>query len=119
VWVDVVFCDAYRITIGKDMVEITHFAYYQGFENGDLVVMPKADGSANVIEQVATFRSEHDEYQDTVRELDMREFSVFIVANIASDPADAIKRLLPDFSGYHSLYGKAFSLVLDEMGKVE
>ena len=81
--------------------------------------MPKADGSANVIEQVATFRSEHDEYQDTVRELDMREFSVFIVANIASDPADAIKRLLPDFSGYHSLYGKAFSLVLDEIGKVE
>ena len=118
VWVNVVFCDAYRIKIGNDMVEISDFAFYQGNENGDLVVMPKADCSAAVIEQVATFRTEHDEYQEAIHDADMDAFSAFVVANIASDPADAMKRLIPDFSGCPSLYGKSFVVNLDEKGQV-
>ena len=118
VWVNVVFCDGYRITIGSDVVEITHLAIYQGNENGDQVIMPKADCSAAVIEQVATFRSEIDEYQEAIHDADMEAFSAFVVANIASDPADAMKRLLPDFSGCPSLYGKAFVVNLDEKGQV-
>jgi hypothetical protein len=40
------------------------------------------------------------------------------VANTSKDTVDAIKRLLPDFSGCPSLYGEQFLLTLDNMGKV-
>ena len=45
-------------------------------------------------------------------------FVAFIVANTAKEPAQALKRLLPNFCGCPSLYGKSFSIMLDETGKV-
>ncbi|WP_027156623.1 ATP-binding protein [Methylobacter luteus] len=118
VWVDVKFCDSYRIRIGNDVVEITSQAFYEGNENGGCIVMPKDDGSAAVLEQVSTFRSEHEDYQEAIHETDGDAFSTFVIANVLTDSGQAFHRLLPSFQGCPSLYGKAFEVVLDKNGQV-
>jgi len=80
--------------------------------------MPRGDGSAQVLTQVSSYRNEHDEFQESSYEADCEAFIAFVVANTATDPAQALTRLLPDFCGCPLLYGKAFSLVLDVQGKV-
>ena len=118
VWVSVVFCDAYRIKVGTDVVEITDHAYYQGSDHGETVVMPGGDRSSSVIEQVATFKSEYDDYQEATHDDDCEAFYSFVVANTTNDPAEAMGQLLPQFTGCPSLFGKAFVVSLDDMGKV-
>jgi hypothetical protein len=118
VWVYVRFCDAYRIRIGNDRVEITDSAFYQGSENGDQAIVPKDDASGYVLKQISSYRSEHEDFQESAHESDMDAFSSFVVANTASDPADAMKRLLPDVVGCPSLYGKSFVISVDNGGKV-
>lgn len=118
VWVNVDFCDAYRIKVGSDVVEIFDHAYYQGSDNGDTVVMPRGGRSSSVIEQVATFKSEYDDYQQATHDDDCNAFFSFVVANTTSDPAEAMGQLLPEFTGCPSLFGKAFVVSLDDNGKV-
>jgi len=117
-WIPVRFCDAYRIRLGEDVVEITEDACYLGYDHGEEAIMPKGDGSAQVLTQVSSYRNEHDEFQESSYEADCEAFIAFVVANTATDPAQALTRLLPDFCGCPLLYGKAFSLVLDVQGKV-
>lgn len=112
------FCEAYRIKIGNDVVEITGDAFYQGEENGGNVIAPNRDASGYVLKQVSSYRSEHEDFQESTHESDMYAFESFVVANTASDSADAMKRLLPGFSGCPSLYGKSFVITLDDGGKV-
>ncbi len=90
-----------------------------GLRPRDEVIVPKDDGSAQVLTQVSSYRNEHEEYQESSYEADCEAFIAFVVANTATDPAQALTRLLPDFCGCPSLYGKAFSLVLDVQGRVE
>jgi hypothetical protein len=117
-WIPVRFCDAYRIRLGEDEVEITEDACYLGYDHGEEAIIPKGDGSAQVLTQVSSYRNEHDEFQESSYEADCEAFIAFVVANTAMDPAQALTRLLPDFCGCPLLYGKAFSLVLDVQGKV-
>ena len=117
-WLSVRFCEAYRIKLDDDWVEITEDAFYQGHDYGEEAIVPKGDGSAQVITQVSSYRNEFDEFQQPIYDADGDAFISFVVANTATDPAQAMKRLLPDFCGCPSLYGKAFSLVLDEQGRV-
>ncbi|MBD9362284.1 hypothetical protein EBB_17545 [Methylomonas sp. EbB] len=116
-WVSVRFCDAYQIRLGQDVVEITADACYQGQENADDIIVPKGDSSAQVLQQMASFRSEYDEFQESTFESDSDAFVAFVVANTASDPANAMQRLLPDFCGCPALYGIAFLVELDQQGK--
>jgi len=118
-WIQVRFCDAYLIKLGQDVVEIIEDAIYLGHDYGEEAIVPKGDGSAQVLTQVSSYRNEFDEHQQPTYEADCDAFMAFVVANTATDPAQALKRLLPDFCGCPSLYGKAFSLALDEQGKVE
>jgi len=71
-----------------------------------------------VLQQMASFRSEYDEFQESTFESDSDAFIAFVVANTASDPANAMQRLLPDFCGCPALYGKAFVVELDQQGKL-
>jgi hypothetical protein len=118
VWVNVDFCEAYRIKVGGDVVEIFDHAYYQGSDHGETVVMPRGDRSSSVIEQVATFKSEYDDYQQATHDSDCNAFFSFVVANTTTDPAEAMGQLLPEFTGCPSLFGKAFVVSLDDIGKV-
>jgi hypothetical protein len=119
VWVTVCFCDAITIQIGKDQVVITDFSLYTGQSSkDDIVYVVNGDDSGDVLKQVSTYSSEFDDFQETLWESDTSAFSSFVVANTSKNTAEAIKRLLPDFSGCPSLYGEQFLLTLDNMGKV-
>jgi len=119
-WISVYvrFCDAYRIRVGNDLVEITGDAFYQGEEHGGDVIVPKGDASGYVLKQLSSYRSEYEDFQESTHESDMAAFSAFVVANTASDPAEAMQRLLPGFSGCPALYGKSFVITLNESGRV-
>ena len=112
------FCDAYRIKIGSDEVEITGDAFYMGADNEDEVILPKSDASGFVLKQISSYRSEYEDFQESTHESDMYAFESFVVANTSSDPAEALKRLLPGFSGCPLLYGKSFVITLDDSGNV-
>ena len=118
IWVSVRFCQAYRIRVGTDVVEISEDAFYQGEENGGDVIVPKDDASGYVLKQISNYRSEYEDFQESTHESDMAAFAAFVVANTASDPAEAMQRLLPGFSGCPALYGKSFVIALDESGRV-
>jgi hypothetical protein len=118
-WIQVRFCDAYLIKLGDDTVEISEDALYQGESYGEEAVVPKGDNSSQVLTQVSSYRSEYDAFQESCYEIDCDAFVSFVVANTAKNPAQALKRLLPDFNGCPSLYGKSFSLTLDDRGKVD
>ena len=118
IWVSVRFCQAYRLRVGTDVVEISEDAFYQGEENGGDVIVPKDDASGYVLKQISSYRSEYEDFQESTHESDMAAFAAFVVANTASDPAEAMQRLLPGFSGCPALYGKSFVIALDESGRV-
>ena len=118
VWASVRFCQAYRLRVGNDVVEISEDAFYQGEENGGDVIVPKDDASGYVLKQISSYRSEYEDFQESTHESDRAAFAAFVVANTASDPAEAMQRLLPGFSGCPALYGKSFVITLDESGRV-
>jgi len=117
-WLSVRFCETYRIKLDDDWVEITGDAFYQGHDYGEEAIVPKGDGSAQVITQVSSYRNEFDEFQEPVYDADGDAFISFVVANTATDPAQAMQRLLPGFSGCPALYGKSFVLTLNASGHV-
>ena len=118
VFVYVRFCDSYRIKIGNDVVEINDEALYEGEENSGNVIVPKLDATGYVLKQISNYRTEYDDFQESTHESDTYAFESFVVANTSIDAADAMKRLLPGFSGCPSLHGKSFVITLDESGKV-
>ena len=113
------FCDSYLIKLGNDSIEVSDDALYLGQDHGEEAIVPKGDGSAQVLTQISSFRNEFDDFQESSYETDCDAFVSFVVANTAKDPAHALKRLLPDFCGCPSLFGQSFSLTLDNNGKVE
>lgn len=119
-WVSVTvrFCEAYRIHIGDRFVEIAGDALYRGQDKEDDIIMPKGDASGFVLKQVSSYRDEYDGFQESTHENDSYAFSSFVVANTASHPADAMKRLLPGFSGCPALYGKSFAISINDKGNV-
>ena len=108
-----VFCDAYRICVGDDFIDIDDDSMF----DGSIAIVPKKEGSGTVVTQSNSFRDDYD-FQQSAYEADEYDFSQFIVANTSSDPAIALKRLLPSFKSCPSLYGKSFVVALDENGKI-
>jgi hypothetical protein len=119
VWAAVCFCDAYKIQLGDDSVVINDLSMYTGESSKDgMVYVAKNDRSSGVLKQVSSYCSEYDDFQESTWDSDCHAFLSFVVANTSKDTAEAIKRLLPDFSGCPSLYGEQFLLTLDNTGKV-
>ena len=120
VWTTVCFCDAYSIQIGNDQVIIDDVSMYTGqLSKEDMAYVVKGDDSGDVLKQISSYSSEFDDFQESVWDSDTNAFSSFVVANTSKDTAEAIMRLLPDFSGCPSLYGEQFVLTLDDVGKVK
>jgi len=117
-WTNVDFCGSYRITVGNDVVEIDDESMYTGQEESDRVIVPLKDSSGDVLTQVASYLGDNDDFQNALLESDQDAFHNFVVANTTKDPAQAISRLLPGFSGCPQLYGKSFVITIDEEGNV-
>ncbi|OAI12765.1 MULTISPECIES: ATP-binding protein [Methylomonas] len=117
VWVTAVFCRAYRIRIGADIVEYAAYGAYIGCEQDDVVIIPCHEKWGNVLEQVSRF-CENDEYQGACHDDDIEQFGQFVIANTAENPAEALSRLMPDLGAFKGLHGKRFVLDIDHTGQI-
>jgi hypothetical protein len=118
-WLDVTFCDAYRLVFGNDSVEIDDAAYYQGQDEGETVIMPVGDKSARVIAQSSTFRNGTEDFEESTYNADCDAFRAFVIANTVDDPAVAFRQLLPYSIDCPSLFKRQFLVGLDEQGRIE
>lgn len=110
---DAAFCHSYRIYVGDDYVEIDDDSMFDGSK----AIVPEKDTTGSVVTQASSFRDEYD-FQQSAYDQDEYDFSQFVVANISSDPAHALKQLLPGFGACPSVFGKSFVVTLDENGRV-
>jgi hypothetical protein len=119
-WLNVCFCDSYKIHIGDEFVEISDTPMFTGNEGTEMGIIPKGDSSGNgVLTQAFSFRNEYDEFQGSCFESDTAKFISFVVANTSKDRAEAMKCLLPSFENCPSLYEDTFIIKIDGAGKVE
>lgn len=109
---DAVFCQSYRIWVGDDSIEIDDDSMFDGTK----AIVPQKDISGSVVTQASSFRDEYD-FQQSAYDQDEYDFAQFVVANISSDPAHALKQLLPNFGACPSVFGKSFVITLDENGR--
>lgn len=55
---------------------------------------------------------------ESAKEADEWDFHIFVVANTADKPADALQRLLPTFGSCSALFSRTFQIVLSNDGDV-
>ena len=117
-WVcgDAAFCEKYRLVFGDDSVDIGGDSIY--LEDGGLFVVPRGDASGCVVSQANSYFDQHDNFNESVKDEDEWSFEKFVVANTSANPAKALQRLLPSFSGCPKVFGRRFMLELDGDGKV-
>ena len=114
--VDVVFCKSYRLTIGGQSVVIGDESIYD--LRAGLIVVPHKDASGFVVRQVSGYQDEDGAFNDMLADIDQDAFSTFVVANTASDPAVALKKLLPQLHGCPQLYEKKFIIAVGKDGSI-
>jgi len=110
---DAVFCQSYRSYVGNDSIEIDDDSMFDGSK----AIVPQKDTTGSVVTQASSFRDEYD-FQQSAYDQDEYDFSQFVVANTSSDPAHALKQLLPGFGACPSVFGKSFIITLDDSGRV-
>jgi hypothetical protein len=119
VWFDTRFCDSYRIKLGDDSVEITDQSMFFTDDSRKCVISPTGDKTALVLRQVSSYYDENDSYQEELLSSDESTYVKFVVANTSPEPSVALKSLLPNFHGVHSVYGKTFTLSITDTGGVD
>lgn len=119
VYVDVCFCDSFKIHVGNDTVETSDQALFTGNDGPCTAIIPKGYYSTDILKQVSTYTDEYDTFQESAWETDIDDFEAFLAANTTNDPVVAIKRLLPNFKGCPLLCGESFVLTLNKQGIVE
>jgi len=118
VWIQVRFCDSYKITVGGETVEVNGHAVYLGEDNGDEAVMPRLDNTPDVLAQISSYRGEYEDFQQSAYEADQAALYSFCVANRTDDPLVSIRQLLPTQLLCPILYGNSFHLHVNADGNV-
>lgn len=117
-WVcgEVVFCEKYRLAFVGDAIEIEGDSIY--LDDEEAFVVPKGDACGGVVRQACSYFDEYDSFNESVKDEDEWAFEKFVVANASVNPAKALARLLPSFTGCPKVFGKRFTLELDASGKI-
>ena len=117
-WVcgEAVFCEKYRLSVGDDFIEIDAESLYD--EDQGLFIGPRGDASGLVVGQASSYHDEWDSYNESLKEADEWSFHNFVVANTSPDPAKALQRLLPSLNGCPALFGRRFTVAIDDKGNV-
>lgn len=118
VWVDISFCDYYKITVGDESIEIRGHAVYLGEDRGNKVIMPSFDNTPGVLTQISSYRGEHEDFQQSAYESDQAALHSFCVANRTDDPLVGIRQLLPTQLVCPILYGNSFQLHVNADGNL-
>lgn len=124
-WVggSVAFCGSYRLSLDGESIEVDSDALYLESSNeapgssDGLFVVPRGDVSGMVVRQASSYIDENDLFNETACYGDQAAFATFALAHTASDPAEALRRLLPSFKGYAHLADRRFILSLDGQGQ--
>ncbi|MCK7500617.1 MAG: hypothetical protein MZW92_68140 [Comamonadaceae bacterium] len=108
---EVVICEAYRVRLGEETVEIRDEAV---FLPEGVIVVPAGEGSGAAVEQCSSFIDEHDHWHGEDRDADVRALQVLIRRLRACDPAEAMRSLILDLrlEDYPSLRGRTFALTV-------
>lgn len=108
VWPTVILCEAVRIKVGNDMVEITDDAV---FHDGCIYV-PKGESSGEAVRQASSFMDEHDQLLSNDMDADREALADLISRLRCVDPLQTLDSLLQGLKlgKYPLLHGKRFAL---------
>jgi hypothetical protein len=115
-WVtpDVVLCEAYRVGIDGDVVELTDEAMVWTGVSGDeqLVLVPDGELSGAAVEQCSSYLDEDDRWRGDFADHDREALASLIRRLRSSDPTEALRSLIAELKleQYPSLHGHTFSV---------
>lgn len=106
--VDVVLCEALRLRIGSEVVEIAD----EGIYHGGTVFIPAGETSGNVIRQVSRYIDEQAQFRDYEFDADRNALADLLRRLRSIDPKDTLGSLLRPLKleKYPVLHGKTFRL---------
>ena len=111
---DVVLCEAYRVGIDGDVVELTHEAMVWTGASGDeqLVLVPDGELSGAAVEQCSSYLDEDDHWRGEFVDRDRDALAKLIRRLRSSDPTEALRSLIGELKleQYPGLHGHTFSV---------
>jgi hypothetical protein len=115
-WVspEVVLCQAYRLRIDGDVVELSDEAMVWGGMSGDdqLVLVPDGERSGSAVEQCSSYLDEDDHWRGELVDRDRDALAKLIRRLRSNDPTEALRSLIGELKleQYPGLHGHTFSL---------
>ena len=103
-----ILCEAVRIRVGDDMVEIVD----QGVCHEDVLYIPAGETSGEPVRQVSSFMDENDQFQGSDLDADRDALADLIRRLRSVDPVQTLDSLLQELrlGKYPLLHGKAFQV---------
>lgn len=108
IWPTVILCEAVRIKVGEDTVEITDAGVY----HGDILYIPAGETSGEPVRQASSFTDENDQFLESDPDAD-RDALADLMARLRSvDPVQTLDSLMQTLKlgKYPLLHGKTFQL---------
>jgi hypothetical protein len=119
------FCEAYRIAIGEETVEVTDAGvYYLLEEDGEAaseILIPQEEGSGRVVHQVTSFIDEYDHYLERDAEEEEAAMQTFILASRSKTPEAMLAAVLANAGlwDYPALASRCYLMRIGDAGTVE
>ena len=111
---DIVLCEAYRVGIDGDVVELTDEAMVWTGVSGDeqLVLVPDGELSGAAVEQCSSYLDEDDRWRVEFVDHDREALAKLIRRLRSRDPTEALRSLIGELGleQYPSLHGHTFSV---------
>lgn len=108
VWPTVILCEAARIKVGEDTVEITDAGVY----HGNILYIPAGETSGEPVRQASSFTDENDQFLESDLDADRDALADLICRLRSVDPVQTLDSLMQTLKlgKYPLLHGKTFQL---------
>jgi len=106
IWPTVILCEAVRIKVGSETVEITDAGVY----HGDTLYIPTGETSGEPVRQASSFTDENDQFLENDLDADRDALADLIGRLRSVDPVQTLDSLLQELGlgSYPLLHGKSF-----------
>ena len=108
IWPTVILCEAVRVKIGDETVEISDDGVY----HGDTLYIPAGEASGESVRQASSFTDEHDQFMENDLDADRNALADLICRLRSVDPVQILDSLMQTLKlgKYPLLHGKTFQL---------
>lgn len=108
VWPTAILCEAVRIKVGSDTVEITDAGVY----HGNILYIPAGETSGEPVRQASSFTDENDQFLESDLDADRDALADLICRLRSVDPVQTLDSLMQTLKlgKYPLLHGKTFQL---------